>query len=948
MVSYGSFMPPAPPASDPMTRSARQRGAVEHVTSKEAAEERERQHAEARTELYGRCERRTGKIPAALVVEQIIAVAGDADWPVMREALAAVLRRLSFARRDQLRVSVRPVDRAVLGAYETRRSRASSRPYTIVLESFEPLRASCNCPDFVRNSLGICKHVLTVLEDIASKPRRLARAQKESLAASPPAAGRLTWQPVRPLTGASSRLEQIVWTGGRHDARRAKSVEAARHWFRVVDDDLLLRTGSLAPEKRRELLRMLNSLARLAVPGSTLPPDPALLAVLASEKEICERTEHLGVDRRSLAGALRTLERKLYSYQREGVERFLANGRLLLADDMGLGKTAQAIASCHVLFKLGRIKRGLLVVPASLKPQWEREWSRFSDTPIAIVDGTPDDRAAIYASTRRGFLIVNYEQVIRDIEQMRTWNPGVVVLDEAQRIKNWATKTAMCVKQLAPPYRLVLTGTPLENRLDELASIFDWVDDFALEPKWRLGPWHTIHADGGKESIGARNLDTLRERVAPSLLRRIRREVLDQLPPRTDTRVPVLMSDAQVAAHAELSPHIARLIRTAKRRPLTQAEFLRLMQLLTTQRIISNGMVQLDFEETWPEISHRRPTEPLLKSLNAPKLSELRDLALKLIVEQGRRIVVFSQWRRMLQLAAWAISDILEEAGVRAVYFTGKEGPKRRTHNIVDFHDDPDARVLFASDAGGVGLNLQHAANCCINLELPWNPAVLEQRIGRIYRIGQKDPIDVFNLVAGPGIESRIEDVVSSKRALFDGLFDGSSDSVEFERSASFVSRVATITGNDEDATPARATTHIESDDEPEEELDDDPGTTAVENELDALIARADEDEEPGAAAEGEPASREAILDIDAEQHHTHSKVADSRNTNAPTTTAPLSQPNVGELLSKLKIEPRADGGVRIDAPAEAASTLGALFATMARLMDEASSAATDDQPKAE
>ena len=123
------------------------------------------------------------------------------------------------------------------------------------------------------------------------------------------------------------------------------------------------------------------------------------------------------------------------------------------------------------------------------------------------------------------------------------------MLDEAQRIKNWATKTALSVKGLTPPYRLVLTGTPMENRIEELASIVEWVDDLALEPKWRLGALHAIHADGRREIVGVRHLDTLRERLQGCLVRRIRQDVLDQLPPRTDTRVPIEMTEPQHEEH---------------------------------------------------------------------------------------------------------------------------------------------------------------------------------------------------------------------------------------------------------------------------------------------------------------------------------------------------------------------------------------------------------------
>jgi hypothetical protein len=266
--------------------------------------------------------------------------------------------------------------------------------------------------------------------------------------------------------------------------------------------------------------------------------------------------------------ALGGLRQRLYPYQQEAVERFLAQGRLLLADDMGLGKTAQAIASAHALFHTGRVRRGLFIVPASLKSQWEREWQLFSDTPIAVVEGPPEERAAAYRRMRRGFLVVNYEQTFRDLEWMQGWKPDLVVLDEAQRIKNWATKTAAAVKQLRPPYRLILTGTPMENRLEELASLMDWVDDHAIEPKWRLVPWHTVHADGRRQRVARGNLH-LREAPGAQHAARCGREVLDQLPP-----APIRSSAAQrrpSRMSTMLLQPIAQLIAIAKRRALTWA-----------------------------------------------------------------------------------------------------------------------------------------------------------------------------------------------------------------------------------------------------------------------------------------------------------------------------------------------------------------------------------------
>ena len=497
---------------------------------------------------------------------------------------------------------------------------------------------------------------------------------------------------------------------------------------------------------------------------------------------------------------------------------------------------------------------------------------------------------------------------------MRRWEPDLVVLDEAQRIKNWATKTALSVKGLAPMYRLVLTGTPMENRVDELASVVEWVDDMALEPKWRLNAAHAVRADGKREVIGVRNLETLRARLKPCMVRRIRQDVLDQLPPRTDTRVPVELTEPQREEHDALIQPILQLMKKAQVRPLTQAEFLRLMSLLTTQRIISNGLAQLHFEDVWPTVNKKKPEEGVLAGLSAPKLAELRQLVRQIMIEQGRKIVIFSQWRRMLTLAQWAVSDMLESERIRAGFFTGAEGQKRRTQNIVEFHDDPQMRLLFASDAGGVGLNLQRASNCVINMELPWNPAVLEQRIGRIYRLGQDKPIDVFNLVCEQGIESRIASLVGSKQAFFKGLFDGQSDSVQFEQSSSFLSRVEKLY----DVPRISDDTSLEETDEsPDEGIVLDEDDSIIEGEgidpFESLVEAGDETRDPSSS---DGAVSPSVPNEEPRAGSAGSELGDVR-----------------QLFSRLKIRREAGGRVLIEAPEELASTLSALFEGMAALL---------------
>ncbi len=848
---------------------------------------------ETRRQLTSRAHRRFGAIPADLIVDHVLAMTVGADFPVREAALEALLRRGGFGLRDALLVASRPT--GTLGAYTTRRGgrRGRERPYASWVDGLRPLAGSCDCSDYLRSSLGLCKHLLAIFDDIHRQPRRLKVGLRELTVLGTPRRRRLTWDARLPLLGELDRLAGLRLQGAATPAEVLAN-PIARAFRTGALEARLLADGP----RRLDCLRMLR--AAIQDRGRhSLEASPAARALIDEELARATRRADCLERARGFASQLSGLKRKLYPYQRAGVLRFFESGRLLLADDMGLGKTTQAIASCHALFRAGAVKRGLLIVPASLKSQWLREWQETTDTPARVVEGSPAERARTYQGLRAGFLILGYEQLLRDAALVRALDPQLVVLDEAQRIKNYATRSAAEVKALTPAYRLVLTGTPMENRLAELSSILDWVDDLALAPKWRLDPWYgEWEGDGGKGKSGARHLDTLRTRIAGCMLRRVRKDVLAQLPSRSDTRVPVEMTEQQRLAHDELIPPIAALSQIAKKRPLLQAEFLRLMQLLTHQRVISNGLGQLRFEELWPTYASARPDAALLEGLFAPKLAEFRRLVSDVAIGQERKIVVFSQWRRMLRLAEWSIRDLLEAAGLRAVFFTGAEREAQRTRAIVELHDDPRVRVMFLSDAGGVGLNLQRAASCCVNLELPWNPAVLEQRIGRIHRLGQKRPIDVYNLVNEYGIESRIASILGAKKALFSGLFDGTTDGVKFDGATSFMARVKELVETPAEEMPAPSARAGE----------------ALADEVDAEAAGEELPSEESLAPERSEARADEATRL------TH-PVSDAR---------PL---GVSELFAQLRVERTADGGLRLEAPPEAANALAALFEGMGRLV---------------
>jgi SNF2 family DNA or RNA helicase len=217
----------------------------------------------------------------------------------------------------------------------------------------------------------------------------------------------------------------------------------------------------------------------------------------------------------------------LFPYQREGMLHLAFTERALLADEMGLGKTIQAIAACALLHRLGKARRVLVVTPASLKTEWEEQIQRFTDLSLQLVFGPRHERLKCYeragATTSPApdgggdvfFTIVNYEQMLADaLDVNLLLRPDVVVLDEAQRIKNWSTRTTQAIKRLRSRYAFVLTGTPIENRIDELHSLMDFLNPSVLGPLFRFNREFYELDDRGRPA-GYRNLQQLHDRIAP-------------------------------------------------------------------------------------------------------------------------------------------------------------------------------------------------------------------------------------------------------------------------------------------------------------------------------------------------------------------------------------------------------------------------------------------------
>ena len=440
----------------------------------------------------------------------------------------------------------------------------------------------------------------------------------------------------------------------------------------------------------------------------------------------------------------------LLPYQVDGIGFVVGAGRAVLADDMGLGKTMQAVGVAELLAREVGIGKVLIVCPASLKSQWRNEINRFCDRTTRIVAGPAAERDAQYAS-EAFFTICNYEQVLKDIDAIegRAWD--LIILDEGQRIKNWEAKTARVVKGLKSRFALVLSGTPLENRLDELYSIVQFIDDRRLGPGFRFFHRHRMVDDRGKV-LGYKNLDELRQRLKPVLLRRTRDSVRLDLPERTTEIVRITPTAEQKVLHDAHMQTVARIVRKPY---LTEMDLMRLRMSLLMCRMAADASILVSKEG--PNFSS--------------KLDRLAELFDTIAGEPSRKVVLFSEWTSMLDL----IEPLLKRNKLDFVRLDGGVPQQQREALVKKFQSEPSCRFFLSTNAGSTGLNLQ-AANTVINVDLPWNPAVLEQRIARAHRLGQKQPVQVFVLVTEQTLEESLLATLSAKKDLALAAIDPDTD----------------------------------------------------------------------------------------------------------------------------------------------------------------------------
>lgn len=411
-----------------------------------------------------------------------------------------------------------------------------------------------------------------------------------------------------------------------------------------------------------------------------------------------------------------------FGFQLDGVAFLYPRCHAVLADEMGLGKTMQAITAIRLLAHHGQVRRVLLVCPKPLVTNWQREFKQWApELPVTIVEGSPARRQWLWRNCNDGVLIANYETVVRDREYVceRDHHCDLVVLDESQRIKNPSSTTNQVVRAIPRSRSWALTGTPLENSVEDLRGIFEFVSPGQVRAKMK------------PRAAG--------RAVSDFVLRRTKDKVLTDLPPK-------LFRDAEI----ELSPEQTQAYRLAEDEGVVH---LRQMKAALTIQHVFELVLRLK------QICNFDPTT------GASSKYERLESDLEECAASGRKAIVFSQWVQTLtelraRLARFGPAE-----------YHGQVPSKHRDAVINQFRDDPNCRVILMTyGAGGVGLNLQFA-NYVFLFDRWWNPALEDQAINRAHRIGVQRAVTVTRFLVLNTIEQRINEILERKRALFDAVF---------------------------------------------------------------------------------------------------------------------------------------------------------------------------------
>ena len=464
------------------------------------------------------------------------------------------------------------------------------------------------------------------------------------------------------------------------------------------------------------------------------------------------------------------LKLPLYNYQRLGVMYAVTNGvGLLLADHLGLGKTLQSIGAAVFMKSSSGATHALVITPASLKYNWPLEIEKFTSEKYVVIDGTPEERVVQWLRNDVFFYIVNYELVVEDLfggrkfkiedsgeeeteeqrekrarkektiakakqrqgllAEVRNRNWSVIIVDEAGALRHHDSSRSRAIKQLHGKFKMALTGTPLDGRLEELHSLMQFVAPGLLMSKTRFFQ-KFVETDFWGKVTGYKKISEVTQKIQPFFLRRLKQDVLKDLPGKIYENKIITLSPEEMAIYKQL----AKGGHEATEDALAMTAIIRCKQFCNYPSTVDDTCK------------------------TSSKMDAFKEVVDEVVLQNGSKIIIFTQYKEMLKI----IDAELVKMGVKFLRIDGDTPKQVRADMQGQFNGDKSIDAMIGTDAMSLGLNFQ-AASVCISYDDFWSPSVMEQRSDRAHRLGQKNTVTVIGFVCKDTIEERIKGVLCSK-----------------------------------------------------------------------------------------------------------------------------------------------------------------------------------------
>jgi SNF2 family DNA or RNA helicase len=465
------------------------------------------------------------------------------------------------------------------------------------------------------------------------------------------------------------------------------------------------------------------------------------------------------------------LKLSLYNYQRLGVTYAVTNQvGLLLADEMGLGKTLQAIGTALFMKAIGKAKKVLIITPASLKFNWPLEIEKFTTEKYVVIDGTPEERVAQWLRDDVLFYVVNFELIAEDLfggkkfrekqgekeedrkrrlekfaktslkakqrqgmlseVRRRSWD--LVVVDEAQALKHHSSARTRNVINLKAKFRMALTGTPMDGRLEELHSLMQFVAPGLLMSKTRFFQRY-VETDFWGRVTGYKKISEVSQKIQPFFLRRLKKDVMKDLPDKVYQNRIVSLSTEEQRIYKEL----------AEKGHVVTEDALAVVAVIRCKQFCN-----------WPVM-----VDPTCTT--SSKMDAFKEVLDEVVLQNAHKALIFSQYTEMLDV----IVKVLDDMGIKYMRIDGNVPPFQRAAMQKRFNEDKAIDVMVGSEAMSTGLNFQ-SADYVINYDDNWSPAIMAQREDRCHRAGQRKVVTVVNFICKDTIEERIRGVIYAKNLI--------------------------------------------------------------------------------------------------------------------------------------------------------------------------------------